>query len=174
MLIEFLFYYCFCFCFCLCFCFFFLIENLDRDQRRNLFAQEQSKKVFLFWMSSFLVVLEWWPVAVILITTLTKQFWQLLCHLFPERNTSENEDAVNAKEEAAICRQLAGVNSEIKIQSQFYSIFPFSRRYVPPPSNMSLLRLCSVYSSKKVLSSSFPSSPLLSSSSSLSFILPFI
>ena len=42
--------------------------------------------------------------AVILITTLTKQFWQLLCHLFPERNTSENEDAVNAKEEAAICR----------------------------------------------------------------------
>ena len=75
--------------------------------------------------------------AVILITTLTKQFWQLLCHLFPERNTIENEDALNAKEEAAICRQLAGVNSEI--QSQFYSIFPFSRRYVPPPSNMSLL-----------------------------------
>ena len=116
---------------------FFLIENLDRDQRRNLFAQEQSKKVFWFWMPSFLVVLEWWPVAVILITTLTKQFWQLLCHLFPERNTSENEDALNAKEEAAICRQLAGVNSEIKIQSQFYSISPVSRRYVPPPSNMS-------------------------------------
>ena len=122
MLIEFLFYYCFCFCFFLCFCFFFLIENLDRDQRRNLFAQEQSKKVFLFWMPSFQVVLEWWPVAVILITTLTKQFWQLLCHLFPERNTSENEDAVNAKEEAAICRQLAGINNEIKMQSQFYSI----------------------------------------------------
>ena len=155
---------------------FFLIENLDRDQRRNLFAQEQSKKVFLFWMPSFLVVLEWWPVAVILITTLTKQFWQLLCHLFPERNTSENEDAVNAKEEAAICRQLAGINNKIKIQSQFYSISPFSSRYVPPPSNMSLLRPSSVYSSKKVLSSSFPSSPLLSSSLSLSlsFILPFI
>ena len=124
------------FLFLFMFLFFFLIENLDRDQRRNLFAQEQSKKVFLFWMPSFLVVLEWWPVAVILITTLTKQFWQLLCHLFPERNTSENEDAVNAKEEAAICWQLAGINNEIKIQSQFYSISPFSSRYVPPPSTV--------------------------------------
>ena len=61
----------FVFVFVFVFVCFFLIENLDRDQRRNLFAQEQSKKVFWFWMPSFLVVLEWWPIAVILITTLT-------------------------------------------------------------------------------------------------------
>ena len=85
--------------------------------------------------------------AVILITTLTHQFWKLLCHLFPEHSTSENEDALNAKEEAAICRQLLGVNDEIKIQSHFYFISPFSRRFVLPPRNMSLLRLCSVYTS---------------------------
>ena len=118
--------------------------------------------------------------AVILITTLTHQFWKLLCHLFPEHSTSENEDALNAKEEAAICRQLLGVNDEIKIQSHFYSISPFSRRFVLPPRNMSLLRLCSVYTSKKVLSSSLSLSLSLSSSSSsslslsLSFILPVI
>ena len=112
--------------------------------------------------------------AVILITTLTHQFWQLLCHLFPEHSTSENEDALNAKEEAAICRQLLGVNDEIKIQSHFYSISPFSRRFVLPPRNMSLLRLCSVYTSKKVLSSSLSLSLSSSSSLSLSFILPVI
>ena len=52
MLIEFFFIIVIVFVFvnvfvCLFVCF-FLIENLDRDQRRNLFAQEQSKKVFLF------------------------------------------------------------------------------------------------------------------------------
>ena len=61
---------------------FFYIENLDRDQRRNLFAQEQSKKVFWIWISP------------------SPLLPPLLFVLFTGRSTSEQKRSCNPQEES--------------------------------------------------------------------------